>query len=81
LPGQSLAGVEASIAVVKALGLTPVLAHYTPIPHTRLWPAAVAASRYDLTADPIFSNNALMPCRPEAFSWQTVSRLKQLAAR
>jgi radical SAM superfamily enzyme YgiQ (UPF0313 family) len=81
LPGQSLAAVETSIAVVKALGLTPVLAHYTPIPHTRLWPAAVAASRYDLTVDPIFSNNALMPCRTEAFSWQTLSRLKQLAAR
>lgn len=81
LPGQSLAAVEASIVTVKHLGLTPVLAYYTPIPHTRLWPDAVAASRYDLAADPIFSNNAIMPCFPEAFSWQMLSRLKRLATQ
>jgi radical SAM superfamily enzyme YgiQ (UPF0313 family) len=80
LPGQDAQSVAASIQVVKAAGVTPVLAHYTPIPHTALWPAAVAASRYDLAADPIFSNNAVFPCQQEEFSWPALSRLKRMAA-
>ena len=79
LPDQSLAAVEASIAAVKQLGFTPVPTYYTPIPHTRLWPAAVASSRYDLAADPLYSNNAILPCRPEEFSWEVLTRIKRLA--
>jgi radical SAM superfamily enzyme YgiQ (UPF0313 family) len=79
LPGQPVAAVEQAIAVVKEAGANPVLAHYTPIPHTDLWPAALAASRYDLAADPLFTNNAIFPCMPEGFSWETVSRLKRMA--
>jgi radical SAM superfamily enzyme YgiQ (UPF0313 family) len=79
LPGQCVEGVEASIDVVKKSGITPVLAHYTPIPHTPLWAKAVAASRYDLEADPIFCNNAIFPCQSENFSWETLSRLKKRA--
>ncbi len=78
LPGQTQAAVETSIDVVKSAGALPVLAYYTPMPHTPLWPRAVAASRYDLQADPIFCNNAIMPCRSEAFSWEELSRLKNL---
>jgi radical SAM superfamily enzyme YgiQ (UPF0313 family) len=81
LPGQAVADVEHSIAVVKRAGITPVIAHYTPIPHTPMWPQAVAAARYDLEADPIFSNNALFPCQSETFSWTVLSRLKHLARR
>ncbi|WP_319408437.1 B12-binding domain-containing radical SAM protein [uncultured Desulfosarcina sp.] len=79
LPGQDVSGVEASIAVVKATGVTPIIAHYTPIPHTPMWKAAVAASRYDLESDPIFTNNAIFPCRSESFSWDVLTRLKNLA--
>jgi hypothetical protein len=64
--------------VVKAAGITPVLAHYSPIPHTTLWKEAVAVSRYDLEADPIFSNNAIFPCQREEFSWTALSRLKRM---
>ena len=78
LPGQREESVRDSIAVVKANGITPILAYYTPIPHTRLWAAACRASRYDLEADPVFCNNAILPCLPEKFSWQALSRLKQL---
>jgi radical SAM superfamily enzyme YgiQ (UPF0313 family) len=80
LPGQSVADLEESIRVVRQSGVTPILAHYSPIPHTAMWPAAAAASRLDLAADPVFCNNALCPCQNEAFSWQTLSRLKNLAA-
>jgi len=79
LPGQDLASVEHSIHTVKQLGITPVLAHYTPIPQTALWPRAVAASRYDLESDPAFTNNAIIPCTKKPFVWDTLTRLKELA--
>lgn len=78
LPGQREQAVRTSIGIVKATGITPILAYYTPIPHTPLWEQACRASRYDLKADPVFCNNAILPCLPEAFSWQALSRLKQL---
>lgn len=80
LPGQNLSSLENSIQAVKESGITPVLAYYTPIPHTALWPKAVASSRFALESDPVFANNAVLPCRKEAFSWKTISRLKNLAA-
>lgn len=80
LPDQPIASVEASIHIVKQAGITPVLAYYSPIPGTALWNKAVAASRYDLNTDPIFTNNAIMPCQKEPFSWKMISHLKSLAA-
>ena len=79
LPGQSMQALEESIQIVKKSGVTPVLAYYSPIPHTDLWEKAVAASRYDLSVDPVFTNNAIMPCQKEPFSWETIAALKQLA--
>ncbi len=78
LPDQHQAEIEESIRRVKAMGIQPILAYYTPIPHTALWKRAAAVSRYDLEADPIFTNNAIFPCQTEAFSWEALSRLKQL---
>jgi hypothetical protein len=78
LPGQDMAQMEDAIRLVKAAGITPVLAHYTPIPRTRLWEAARAASRDDLAADPIYTNNAIFPCQEENFSWPVLSRLKRM---
>ncbi|MBW1867276.1 MAG: cobalamin-dependent protein [Deltaproteobacteria bacterium] len=78
LPDQSLEAIEASIRVVRQAGITPILAHYTPIPHTPLWHQATGASRYDLEADPVFTNNAIFPCRQDTFSWQALTHLKQL---
>lgn len=78
LPDQRREEIEQSIRTVKAMGIQPILAYYTPIPHTALWKRAVAVSRYDLEADPIFTNNAIFPCQSEAFSWEALSRLKQL---
>ncbi len=79
LPGQDMAAVEADIRMVKQNGIKPILAYYSPIPHTAMWPAAVRASRYNLEADPIYTNNAVFPCQP-AFNWKQLSRLKQMAA-
>ena len=81
LPGQSWQEVARSIESVRSGGITPVIAHYTPIPHTALWEQARRSSRYDLDADPVFTNNAISPCRHEEFSWKELSKLKLLAAR
>jgi radical SAM superfamily enzyme YgiQ (UPF0313 family) len=78
LPHQTMDSVDESIQIVKANGIVPVMAYYSPIPHTPMWKSAVNASRYDLESDPIYANNALWPCRQEPFSWQMVSRLKNL---
>jgi radical SAM superfamily enzyme YgiQ (UPF0313 family) len=78
LPGQSWDSIAASVETVRKAGITPVPAHFTPIPHTALWPAAVASSRYDLESDPIFTNNAIFPCQKELFSWEPQIRLKNL---
>ncbi|NVM23115.1 MAG: B12-binding domain-containing radical SAM protein [Desulfobacterales bacterium] len=78
LPDQDLAELEASIKMVKACGARPVLAQYSPIPHTALWEAAVKTSRYDLASAPIFHNNSIFPCQKEPFSWKKISYFKQL---
>jgi len=80
LPGQQTEFIESSIRSVKQTGATPILAYYSPIPKTALWEQAVASSRYNLESDPIFTNNAILPCQKEPFSWQTISHLKKLAA-
>ena len=80
LPGQSISDVVDTIQAVKSAGVLPVMAYYTPIPHTALWKEAVASSRYDLASDPIFTNNAILPCQKEPFSWETLTRLKNLIA-
>ena len=81
LPGQHIDSIEHSIQTVKRTGATPILAYYSPIPKTTLWRQAVAASRYNLESDPLFTNNAILPCQKEPFSWQTISHLKKLAAK
>jgi hypothetical protein len=80
LPNQPAAAIARSIDAVKRAGITPILAYYTPIPGTALWSEAVASSRYDLTADPLYSNNSVLPCRREPFNWKWLSELKQRTA-
>ena len=80
LPGQQFESIENSIQSVKRTGATPILAYYSPIPKTTIWREAVAASRYNLASDPLFTNNAILPCQRQPFSWHTISHLKKLAA-
>lgn len=78
LPEQDIRSVEAAIDIVRQCGIKPVLAYYTPIPGTRMWPAACRESRYDLEADPLFTNNSLMPCMAE-YERRVIDRLKERA--
>ncbi len=78
LPGQNLNDVEHSITLVKKSGVLPVLAYYTPIPHTPMWEEAVQHSRFDLEKNPLFTNNALMPCLKDDASMERIIRLKKM---
>ncbi|MFH2092469.1 MAG: radical SAM protein [Pseudomonadota bacterium] len=77
LPGQNLDDVEASMNLVQKKGIPPVLAYYTPIPHTPLWEKAVQNSRFDLLQHPVFTNNTLFPCVCSATGVQRISQLKK----
>ncbi|MFA5906845.1 MAG: radical SAM protein [Desulfobacula sp.] len=79
LPGQNLEKLELSIKFVKRIGILPVLAYYTPIPHTPLWEKAVRNSRYDLLQHPVFTNNTLFPCVKSDRDLKRISQLKNLS--
>jgi hypothetical protein len=49
--------------------------------HTALWPQAIASSPYDLEAEPLLSDNAILPCLGDGFSWETITRIRRLAGR
>lgn len=78
LPDQDYDALIDSIQIVKQAGIRPILAHYTPIPHTLMWEQAKKSSRYDLDADPVCTNNAVSPCQKEPFSWKKLTELKKL---
>ncbi len=78
LPGQTILEIERTIREVKALGIRPRLAEYSPLPQTSLWEEACRSSRFPLEQDPVFHNNSLVPCLTP-FSWKAVQALKDLA--
>lgn len=65
LPGQSVRSVREAVELVSASGATPFLAEYSPLPHTGLWEAAISHSGYDISSEPLFHNNTLLPCWDE----------------
>jgi radical SAM superfamily enzyme YgiQ (UPF0313 family) len=62
LPRQSVNSVLRTIDFVGDIGASPYLAEYSPIPHTALWQEALVHSDYDLSSEPLFHNNTLLPC-------------------
>ncbi len=65
LPGQPVESVAETIDFVGRTGATPYLAEYSPIPQTPIWEMARACSDYDLSSEPLFHNNTLLPCWDE----------------
>lgn len=78
LPGQNLDKLESSVQFVKQIGILPVLAYYTPIPHTPMWEKAVKMSKFNLLEHPVFTNNTLFPCVSSNLDLNRISRLKNL---
>ena len=62
LPEQSVESVAETIDFVGRTGAMPYLAEYSPIPQTPMWEMAQALSDYDLSSEPLFHNNTLLPC-------------------
>lgn len=77
LPGQRVEEVEESIAFVRETGAKPVLAEYSPIPHTPLFEKAKRMSSFDIENEPLFHNNSILPCQWEGFTWADYRRLKE----
>ena len=78
LPGQRPAEVEAGVRAVLAAGARPYLTEYSPVPGTALWPAAIAASPYDIAAEPLFHNNTMLSAAPPEFTPEEMQRLKDM---
>jgi radical SAM superfamily enzyme YgiQ (UPF0313 family) len=78
LPGQGAGEVEESIKYIKQKGARPIIAEYSPVPGTDIWEEAVRASAYDISGEPLFQNNTLLPCQGEGFSSEDLRKLKQL---
>jgi radical SAM superfamily enzyme YgiQ (UPF0313 family) len=76
LPGQSADEVAESIRYVQSFGAHPILAEYSPIPGTRLWPDAVASSFYPIAEEPLFQNNTLLSCRSKSLTIEAYHKLK-----
>jgi radical SAM superfamily enzyme YgiQ (UPF0313 family) len=76
LPGQKAREVSDSIDFVRDCGAKPVLAEYSPIPGTKMWAKAVAASPFDIQSEPLYHNNSLLPCRNDDFSFDVYTELK-----
>jgi pyruvate-formate lyase-activating enzyme len=81
LPRQEREELEETIRFVKECGARPYLAEYSPLPGTPLWEAAVKASPFDLTGEPLFHNNTIMPCRWEGLDWADLQALKTMVHR
>ncbi len=79
LPGEDPQAIAESVADVETAGIRPIPAFYSPMPQTALWEPARAASRYDLAAEPLCTNNSIFPCR-DRFSWSEITRLRRLCA-
>ena len=78
LPDQTASEVRDSIHYVLSCGAKPIIAEYSPIPGTALWDASVQASSYDITGEPLYHNNSLLPCQGEQLTLEMYRELKLL---
>ena len=78
LPNQEIEAVAVSMEIVKKTGILPILAYYTPIPHTPMWEHAVQNARFDISKHPVFTNNTLFPCVKSSGDRDRISQLKNM---
>ena len=79
LPGQSVAEVVESILFVLRLGIRVSLASFSPIPGTPYWRQAVEEGLLPVDADPLLTNNSLLPLKSETFTYATFLKLGTLS--
>lgn len=76
-PHQRKEEVRYSMDYVLDHGARPYIAEYSPIPGTFLWEDSVKASPYDITNEPLFHNNSIMPCAWDGFTFDDLHVLKR----
>ncbi len=67
LPGQRVGEVRDTISFVREAGARPIVAEYSPIPHTALFKKAKQFSKLDIENEPVYQNNSIFPCQWEGF--------------
>lgn len=79
LPGQTASEVRESIRFVKSCGARPIIAEFSPIPGTLIWEESVKESAYNISEEPLYHNNSILPCRGEELTYEMYRELKMLA--
>jgi radical SAM superfamily enzyme YgiQ (UPF0313 family) len=79
LPGQRWQSAEDTVHFVLEHNMRPMIAEYSPIPGTRLWPLAVQCSPFPIDHEPLFQNNTLLPCQSSYFTLYNLQHLKEQA--
>ena len=81
LPGQTLEEVLWSMAYVHSLGVGIRLAAFSPIPGTVDYERAVAAGDIPAHADPLLTNNSILPVRLPGADYEVYALIALLAKR
>lgn len=68
LPDQDPGEVERTIALTRASGVRPELAHFSPIPSSPLFDRACEVSSWPLQSEPLCQNNSIWPCVDGGFT-------------
>ncbi|MGH7449975.1 MAG: B12-binding domain-containing radical SAM protein [bacterium] len=79
LPGQSIHEILRSMAYVHSLGVGIRLAAFSPIPGTVDYERAVARGELAADADPLLTNNSILPIRPPEVPHETYNKINLLA--
>ena len=78
LPDQDPAEVERTIAMARAWGVRPELAHFTPIPSSPLFDRACEVSPWPLKDEPLCQNNSIWPCVEGGYSRERARYWREL---
>lgn len=81
LPGQSIEEVLWSMGFVHAQGVKIRLAAFSPIPGTVEWSRAIHDHALPAGVDPLFTNNSIVPIKPEGATYHTFERINLLAKK
>ena len=79
LPEQTASEVREGINLVKLYGAKPIIAEFSPIPGTTIWKESVKTSPYNISKEPLFQNNSLLPCQGKQLTYEMYRELKMLA--
>lgn len=79
LPGQSVTEVVESMLFVLKLGIRVSLASFSPIPGTPYWRQAVEEGLLPEDADPLLTNNSMLPLQSEMFTYEAFLKLGTLS--